>query len=272
MAQNWPHDFAGQGKVRSRRVHRGRAAIKDEDATDDNLKYHATAIGKKGEDYLFSGEKDYIPVVYHYVRPQKKTLKRHAPSGWYNPRGHGHNQHTPRDLLVKHGAPSFSVQPQPFRAPRINPFLRRDASPTRAQYRATKIDAENQSPGLDPPNTVTTTTPDDLDLETIKLPPNMTPAMRESLIHHMTRAAVDSVKGEGDVTRLASALSWSRVQVAEQVEEIQRLRKAIVSAEAEKKSEVGTSARRVAELEQRVDDLHRQLAVYWGVSGEKAKS
>lgn len=114
----WPHDFGGTGKIRARRPHRGRAAIKNEDASGD-ARYYATTAGtvKQPHTYYFKGEKDYEPFNYRYEPPvDLAELKRKRPASPepYNPRAHGHNQYTPKDMLVKYGAPTFSRKEKPL--------------------------------------------------------------------------------------------------------------------------------------------------------------
>lgn len=136
IVQNWPHDFGGAGKVRARRPHRGRAAIKNPGAEGD-AQYGSAPLGGKKETYYFSGEKDFDPVNYRYEppKPEEKRKKRKPTreDEDYNPRAHGHNQYTPKDMLVKHGAPSFSLKEQP--EPRVNKFLSRRPSPVQARER-----------------------------------------------------------------------------------------------------------------------------------------
>jgi uncharacterized coiled-coil protein SlyX len=132
LTRYWEHDFAGQGKLRVRRPHRGRPAIKDDDREGD-AKYESVPFGAKNTLYYLTGEKDYKPVVYQELRPPQLTeeeleRKRRAESPpEYNPRAHGHNQHTPKDMLVKHGAPTFSRKPKSdeFKIPRYIPQLPR---------------------------------------------------------------------------------------------------------------------------------------------------
>lgn len=60
----WHLDFANNGALRSRRPHRGRAAVTDKTATSDTEKYGFELIGQKKEAYLFTGEQDYTAIVY----------------------------------------------------------------------------------------------------------------------------------------------------------------------------------------------------------------
>ena len=139
-AVNWPHDFGGPGRIRARRAHRGRPAIRDPEA-DGEEKYHLTVLGAKRERYVFHGEYNFTPVVYCLPQPPVKELeesrKRKAPSlekedgtqdgadEEYNPRAHGHNQFTPRDQMVKYGAPSFARTIRKRRE-KINDYLRKE--------------------------------------------------------------------------------------------------------------------------------------------------
>lgn len=115
LSQNWPHEFSGPGKIRTRRTHRGRPAIQDPNA-EGNAKYHSGATGGGKGPYVLSGEPGYQPVLYRYEPPEvkaKKLKRKRMPSPTseeYNPRGHGHNQYTPRDMLVRNGATSFSLK------------------------------------------------------------------------------------------------------------------------------------------------------------------
>jgi len=137
----WSHDFGGAGKIRARRPHRGRGAIANPDAECDD-KYHFAKVGQKSEKYYFTGEKDYKPIIYCNISPQpeveaaktpaEQSKKRKATSpltdGPRDPRKHGHNQYTPKENLVKYGAPSAAKGRDRYR-PRINTWLRRSPSP-----------------------------------------------------------------------------------------------------------------------------------------------
>jgi len=126
----WPHDFAGTGTIRHRRPHRGRAAIRDPNAVGD-LKFHFALHGHRKERYYFTGAKDYKPVIYRIelppapgpaeAEPNNKRKASPARTEPENPRKHGHNQHTPKELMVKHGAPRYRE--------RLNTFLRKDPKP-----------------------------------------------------------------------------------------------------------------------------------------------
>lgn len=147
ISQWWPHDFAQQAKLRNKRTHYGRPAIKD-DAATGNEKFQSTALGKTGARYYFTGEKDYKPVVYRIKTPTPPTeaeeivsRKRRAESPEeYNPRAHGHNQYTPKELQVKHGAPSKKKMPEKVHnlpaLPRPNaPYLNGTVNPIHVERR-----------------------------------------------------------------------------------------------------------------------------------------
>ncbi|KAK0365012.1 hypothetical protein LTR91_021130 [Friedmanniomyces endolithicus] len=133
----WPHDFAGTGTIRHRRPHRGRAAIRDPNAVGD-LKFHFALHGHRKERYYFTGAKDYKPVIYRIelppapgpaeAEPNNKRKASPARTEPENPRKHGHNQHTPKELMVKHGAPSKNKGRLRYRE-RLNTFLRKDPKP-----------------------------------------------------------------------------------------------------------------------------------------------
>ncbi|KAK0270022.1 hypothetical protein LTR35_014488 [Friedmanniomyces endolithicus] len=133
----WPHDFAGTGTIRHRRPHRGRAAIKDLNAGGD-LRYHFALHGHRKERYYFTGAKDYKPIIYRIEpvpapaepepEPSNKRKVSPAETEPENPRKHGHNQHTPKDQMVKYGAPSMNKGKLRYRE-RLNTFLRKDPKP-----------------------------------------------------------------------------------------------------------------------------------------------
>ena len=125
----WSHDFAGSGTIRDKRVHRGRPAIFDPSATGD-ARYQYGLQGQKKHEYYFKGARDYTPVVYKALQPAPSTpQKRKDPSpaseASVPKKPRGHNQHTPKDKLVKNGAPSSAINPRKPK-PRVNPFLRQD--------------------------------------------------------------------------------------------------------------------------------------------------
>ncbi|GAB1741755.1 hypothetical protein NU219Hw_g7165t1 [Hortaea werneckii] len=138
----WSHDFGGPGRIRARRPHRGRSAISNPNATGDE-KYFSTEVGMKGEKYYFTGEKNFIPIAYQIppleevTEPQSSKRKASSPptDEPKDPRKHGHNQYTPKDQLVKYGAPSQAKGRKRYRE-RINTFLRRSPSPEWAKDRA----------------------------------------------------------------------------------------------------------------------------------------
>ncbi|KAI6847953.1 hypothetical protein KC332_g14020 [Hortaea werneckii] len=138
----WSHDFGGPGRIRARRPHRGRSAISNPNATGDE-KYFSTEVGMRGEKYYFTGEKNYTPIAYHTppaneaIEPQSSKRKAESPptDEPKDPRKHGHNQYTPKDQLVKYGAPSQAKGKKRYRE-RINTFLRRSPSPEWAKDRA----------------------------------------------------------------------------------------------------------------------------------------
>ncbi|KAI7156163.1 hypothetical protein KC349_g6450 [Hortaea werneckii] len=138
----WSHDFGGPGRVRARRPHRGRNAISDPNATGDE-RYFSTKVGMRGEKYYFTGEKNFTPIAYQIAPPEEviepQSSKRKAASPPTDepkdPRKHGHNQYTPKEQLVKYGAPSRAKGRKRYRE-RINTFLRRSPSPEWAKDRA----------------------------------------------------------------------------------------------------------------------------------------
>ncbi|KAK5114424.1 hypothetical protein LTR85_010247 [Meristemomyces frigidus] len=135
----WSHDFGGAGKLRARRPHRGRGATRDPDAEGDD-KYHTAQVGMKNDKYYFTGEKEYKPIIYRIAAPEavaaetpvEQSRKRKATSPATDEprdlRKHGHNQYTPKEELVKYGAPTSAKGRDRYRA-RINTFLRRSPTP-----------------------------------------------------------------------------------------------------------------------------------------------
>lgn len=113
LGKFWPHDFGLSGKIRDRRPHRGRGSVGDPDA-EGNDRFHFAYVGMKNGIYYFTGEKDYTSIVYQSeelsAEIEKKLEKKRK--GWSvrnveaDPKNKGHNQFTPRDWLVKNGAPS----------------------------------------------------------------------------------------------------------------------------------------------------------------------
>ncbi|KAI7221332.1 hypothetical protein KC333_g1801 [Hortaea werneckii] len=138
----WSHDFGGPGRIRARRPHRGRSAISDSNATGDE-RYFSTKVGMRGEKYYFTGEKNFTPIAYQIapreevIEPQSSKRKAASPptDEPKDPRKHGHNQYTPKEQLVKYGAPSQARGRKRYRE-RINTFLRRSPSPEWAKDRA----------------------------------------------------------------------------------------------------------------------------------------
>lgn len=87
----------------------------DPDA-EGNDRYEFTTIGQKNARYYFTGEKDYTPIIYRSEELSAEIAKKleKKRKGWSvrntegDPKLRGHNQFTPKELLVKHGAPSNS--------------------------------------------------------------------------------------------------------------------------------------------------------------------
>ncbi|KAM3416742.1 hypothetical protein BST61_g8334 [Cercospora zeina] len=122
----WPQDFGQPCNIRRHRKHIGRPAVKVEHVEGD-ARFHVTQLGGKGRDpYYFSGDSQYKPVRYRIpvkaaklpepepevVRPKRKfdDILDAEP----NRRAHGHNQYTPKDMLVKFGAPSMAKPVEKF--------------------------------------------------------------------------------------------------------------------------------------------------------------
>ncbi|KAK5174009.1 uncharacterized protein LTR77_001089 [Saxophila tyrrhenica] len=133
LGQHWSHEFSNAGQLRARRPHRGRGAIRDPNGAGDQ-KYHSTTIGSKGDRYFFTGEKDYKPIVYQtddpklavdiFKPPQRPIpLKTELASN-----KHGHNQFTPRNEMVRYGAPHKGSSWLRYSS-RVNPFLTREKTP-----------------------------------------------------------------------------------------------------------------------------------------------
>ncbi|KAK5735086.1 hypothetical protein LTR17_008422 [Elasticomyces elasticus] len=145
--RNWPWDFAKNGDIRSRRPHCGRPAIRNARLIG-NERYYWSLHGSKKERYYFTGKKDYQPIVYKMPEPtppqpsEEELLrlaakKRKLTPDPENPRRHGHNQHTPKNELVKYGAPGFSASAGKYKK-RIGGFLYQDPKgrDLRTQYGA----------------------------------------------------------------------------------------------------------------------------------------
>lgn len=167
LKQYWSHDFGGTGTIRARRSHRGRGAIKDSTAVGDE-KFHFIR-NKHNVRYYFTGEEDYSPIVWRTsdpalaidaFRPPKRKFpsppKRTRP---LSPNKHGHNQFTPKDQMVKYGAPHKGATWLRYRN-RVNAFLPRDKTPPNSG-RKTGMSAltapisveESQLPGTEAANT-----------------------------------------------------------------------------------------------------------------------
>lgn len=198
LSQNWPHEFGGPGKVRTRRPHRGRPAVQDATANGDT-KYHSAVTASGKDAYFFSGEKDYQPIFYRYEQAPaepKKSKRKRMPSPTseeYNPRGHGHNQYTQKDLLVKNGATSFSLKEKKTSLPRPKTLL--------------PIGSMSPSSGMR--------------YSTASREPfaGLTPGMQ--------------LQNEDDVKRIADELSKANVKIRQQAQEIVRLKQALATAQEE---------------------------------------
>lgn len=138
MVNFWGHDFGGNGSVRARRPHRGRGAVGDLNARGDD-KYHFVKIGSRGDKYYFTGEKDYKAIIYKTSDPklavgvfQPKKKKELTPPRKKElaPNKHGHNQFTPKDQMVKYGAPHKGVAWLRYKE-RLNTYLPKEPSPER---------------------------------------------------------------------------------------------------------------------------------------------
>lgn len=125
LPKRWSHDFSGLSAVRHRRTHRGRPAYKDLNASAEIDRYHSfIPSGKTVPLYLFSGEKDFPPVLYSELPIVQETPE--PPDSPQKPKQH--NQYTAPDQLVRNGAQSASLTKGKYR-PRVNTFLRRSPSP-----------------------------------------------------------------------------------------------------------------------------------------------
>lgn len=127
LAKRWSHDFSGQANIRHRRPHRGRAAVKDEDAEAETDKYHSfkTSNSAKVPPYYFFGEKDFTPIFYQEL---PRAAEESEPIDDTPEKPKQHNQYTAPELLVRNGAQSASLTKGKYR-PRVNTFLRRSPSP-----------------------------------------------------------------------------------------------------------------------------------------------
>lgn len=122
MALLWPHDFT-PGYIRRARAHVGRPSISNPKA-EGRDKYESTIPGGKAkhiQPYLFIGGPNYQPTYYRPIPKapdpkladlseaarEKRRMDAYLDSiEEPNRRAHGHNQYTPKDMMVKHGAPS----------------------------------------------------------------------------------------------------------------------------------------------------------------------
>ncbi|KAK6439502.1 hypothetical protein LTR95_004288 [Oleoguttula sp. CCFEE 5521] len=125
-AREWSHDLSGPGKLRARRVHRGRSALPDENGEIPSIDFGGR-VGK----YVFCGEKNHEEVRYRDLSPES-IPEPPAPVRDDTPKktNKGHNQFTPVDQLVRFGEPSKSETRGKYKQ-RVNTFLRRSASPVR---------------------------------------------------------------------------------------------------------------------------------------------
>lgn len=118
----WPHDFGGNGSIRARRPHRGRGAIAPDGGLEakgrDRFAFAMIANKKDGERYYFTGEAGYNPVIWSsedyrlmigVFKPEIKKLPTPPPKNQLKWNQHGHNQFTPKDQLVKFGAPRKGI-------------------------------------------------------------------------------------------------------------------------------------------------------------------
>jgi hypothetical protein len=125
LPKRWSHDFSGLSAVRHRRTHRGRPSYKNINAITEVDRYHSfKPSGKTVPPYLFSGEKDFTPVLYSELPEVEETPQ--PPDSPEKPKQH--NQYTAPDQLVRNGAQSASLTKGKYR-PRVNTFLRRSPSP-----------------------------------------------------------------------------------------------------------------------------------------------
>lgn len=135
VCRSWSHDFGGPAKIRMRRLHRGRPAIRDPNA-EGNDRFHLTYTGARKTKYWLSGERGYVPVRYHALALAETSGADSAASAATGgedsvPVKKQHNQYTAKHLLVRNGAPSSSLTRGKYRA-RLNTFLRRSSTPPSA--------------------------------------------------------------------------------------------------------------------------------------------
>ncbi|KAK4502947.1 hypothetical protein PRZ48_006374 [Zasmidium cellare] len=261
LAQNWPHEFGGIAKIRTRRIHRGRPAIKDPNA-EGNDKYHTGPTGSGKEPYILSGEKDFQPVLYRYEPPQmKKSKRKRMPSPTseeYNPRGHGHNQYTPKDMLVKNGAATFSLKEKKTHLPRPrNPLVPGSTSPfgpsPREQSTASSPEAgagaqlNSEALGQLDPNEV---------------PLNMGYIERQTFEQKMTARIIAGIQNNEDVKKVASELSKAHVKVAQQSHDLENLKTAMAAdqGETELKAEIRKLKAQATRHEQKMSQQTTEIA------------
>lgn len=349
LTQNWPHDFGGPGKIRSRRPHRGRSALTtDNPFAEGDARFKTTLPGGKGDVYIFTGEKDYQPIVYRYtlptLKPKPKKKRKPEPGDIdYNPRGHGHNQYTPKDLMVKHGAATFSLKKKdddPYaRTPRIYPAVNRPSelqkpvarSPWRGSdegagssipreaYKRPKLDdqageldysdddmigtgtdnaaytapmqssrgAAKSAFGLDDssddefPVRRPAASPQQIDqpFDPKEVPPNMGYIERNTYKQKLETRAIDKIRSQEDVTRLAKEVADANVKLGEQLRENERQAKEIsrqvrelsalksdLEATQDVAREVDEANAKVQELEAKVNEQQVEIEQ---VRGEK---
>lgn len=155
MALLWPHDFT-PGYIRRARAHVGRPSIVNPKAEGRN-KYEFVIPGGKAkhiQPYYFIGGPDYEPIHYRpipkapdpseadlsEVAREKRRMDAYLDSiEEPNRRAHGHNQYTPKDMMVKHGAPSGAkpvVKKHNLPAlPKPNHHLKSFYNPIHTEYR-----------------------------------------------------------------------------------------------------------------------------------------
>jgi hypothetical protein len=162
LKQFWEHDFGGAGAIRVRRPHRGRGAVGDADAPGDD-RFQFVNIGGKGDKYYFTGEKNYKPIIYQTkdqalaiqaFKPAKRGPPSPPPKKALPANKHGHNQFTPKDKMVKYGAPHKGTTWLRYRN-RLNPFLTRDKSPPgRHRYGMSVLHSRNPAEAMELPSAV----------------------------------------------------------------------------------------------------------------------
>lgn len=123
LTKYWPHDFSGNGVIRARRANRGRGAVGDFEASGKEMFHFAMIANKTGGDrYYFTGEANYQPVIWStddydlaigVFQPEINKLPTLRPKKGLKWNQHGHNQFTPKDKLVKFGAPRKGASYRP---------------------------------------------------------------------------------------------------------------------------------------------------------------